>query len=332
MKPTIVPFIESQPELGLAGPILYRAYQTEQGIEALIDKKNRDRQEEEERKRAFDRASQNIAQQHPDSSWGTFIATPWRHRGTSATTEEKQPLLPTVTSQPVQQPIYHDDQDQGYIEINEEGEDIPLLGDTGMRQRQQTTTYHDDDDDEFHDVELGQPQAPQQPPQQQPQNNPNTTNRNISRGLAAGAGIAATTGIGIGTYVGALNRPVNVRIPHGPDPNPPVDPPPQPTNPPVVPTLPPSDPGQNPILYPDDHGDSNQQQPTPPPNIVPPTIPPTVPPTPPVPNDAMDLDDNEDTKEEYELVIVKEIKTQESTVPALLTGVAFGSLATLLFI
>lgn len=319
MKPTIVPFVESQPELGLAGPIAYRAYQIEQGIEAIIDKKNRDRQEEEERKRSFDRASQNIAQQHPDSSWGTFIATPWRHRGTTATTEEKRPLLPAQPVQPVQPPpVYHDPDE-------DEDEDAPLLGDTGIRQRG-GTAITDAGDDEFHDVDLGEPQQPQQPT---PQANRNTTNRMISRGLAAGAGIAATTAIGAGTYVGALNRPVNVRIPQGPDPTPPVQPPSQPTNPPIVPTLPPSDPGQNPILYPDDPDDSSNQQPTPPPNIVPPT-PPPVPPSVPT-NDAMDLDDDEDMKT-YELVIVKEIKSQNSTIPALLTGFAFGSLATLMSI
>lgn len=307
MKPTIIPFVE-QPELGLVGPLAYRGYQIEQGIEAIIDKKNRDRQEEEERKRSFDRANEIIAQQHPDSSWGTFIATPWRHRGNSGTTEERQPLLPVQPAQPA--PIYHDP--------DEDDEDAPLLGDTGMRQRQSGPIINNEDD-ELHDVDLSDPpQAPQV-------NNRNNTNRNISRGLAAGAGVAATTAIGAGTYVGAVNRPVNVRIPQGPDPTPPVQPPVQPTNPVIPPNLPPSDPGQNPIIYPDDPDDSNQQP------IIPPNITPT-PPIPPIPTDhPMDLDDNEDTKG-YELVIVKEINTQGSTVPALLTGVAFGSLATLLFI
>src|SRR4051794_28730387 len=82
MKPVPISAVE-QPELGLAGPIAYRAYQSYEGIR-LIEKKRKEEQEEdhqEENRRRGNEvlrgAARNIgsAGEPGYSSWGTYVAT-----------------------------------------------------------------------------------------------------------------------------------------------------------------------------------------------------------------------------------------------------------------
>src|SRR3954454_629974 len=100
MKPVPIIAVE-QPELGLAGPIAYRAYQSYEGLR-LIEKKRKEEQEEaehqEENRRRGDEVLRDAARGANEtgySSWGTYIATPRtaRGRGESGTTEEKKPLI-----------------------------------------------------------------------------------------------------------------------------------------------------------------------------------------------------------------------------------------------
>jgi hypothetical protein len=92
------PFVAvEQPELGLAGPILYRAYQIEQGIEAIEEKRRRDEEEERIREENFRIASERFRNYRPPggySSMGSYIIRP-PHRGSARNTsdEEKIPLL-----------------------------------------------------------------------------------------------------------------------------------------------------------------------------------------------------------------------------------------------
>src|SRR4051812_32654059 len=99
MKPVPIIAVE-QPELGLAGPIAYRAYQSYEGIR-LIEKKRKEEQEEEEHQEENRRrgnevlreAARNVgsAGEPGYSSWGTYVATPRSIK--SGTTEEKKPLI-----------------------------------------------------------------------------------------------------------------------------------------------------------------------------------------------------------------------------------------------
>ena len=302
MKPTITPIFE-QPELGLAGPILYRGYQIEEGIRAIEEKRRQDEEYERTRPERERKAAEIVNQSRPQSGWaaaGTFIARPLR-RNEDGSIQERTPLINPTPPPPTDNPFHDPDVDM-------DDEDTPLISSEGIRGRNVNTAP------DLEDVDLSD-EPPRQPPQTS-SSIPRPTGNQIAAG---GAAVAAGAAIGASTYIEATTRTGTSipRLPQNPPPSQPPQPPPEPPPTPINPPPNTSDPVYN--LPTEDPYNPNDTQPNPPP------IQPEVPPP---PNTDMDID-----LDTTELVVVKELRVpiSRSSVPALLTGVTLGSVATGLY-